>query len=64
MKPRYVIIDKSRRDRFEKEWQLPYGYGGCRIFLDAQDAVDELKRVGNDFIIERHQDGIKEELIL
>lgn len=26
MKPRYVVVCPSERDKFEKEWQMPYGY--------------------------------------
>jgi len=62
MKPRYVVIDKNKRDEFEKDWQLPYGYGGCRIFLNLGDAIDECIKRGIGYVVEKHEDGRKEEL--
>ena len=26
MKPRYAVVNEYERDKFEKEWQMPYGY--------------------------------------
>jgi hypothetical protein len=43
MKPRYVVINQNERDSFEKEWQLPYGYGFCPIYYDPQEAIEMLE---------------------
>lgn len=45
MKPRYVVIDEYKRDQFEKEWQLPFGYGrGITLpTFDPQQAIQQLK---------------------
>lgn len=45
MKTRYVIIERKKRDDFEKEWHLPYGYGECYITFDFDEAINSL-RVG------------------
>ena len=33
MIPRYAVVNQYERDEFEKEWQLPYGYGGEDFFV-------------------------------
>jgi len=43
MKPRYVIIDEYERAKFEKEWQMPYGYSHCFITTEPQDAIRRLE---------------------
>lgn len=66
MRPRYAVVDKEKRDSFEKEWQLPYGYGNCYVFLDPLDAIECRKNYLSDaykYIIEKHYDGIKEEMV-
>jgi len=45
MIPRFVIINISERNEFEKEYQLPYGYGDCPIFDDIDDAIRGLKSI-------------------
>lgn len=40
MKARFVIIDPKERNDFEKQWQLPYGYSNCEIFMDRDKAID------------------------
>ena len=42
MKPRYAIVNEYMRDKFEKEWQLPYGYGSCFVSINPQEAIDKL----------------------
>ena len=50
MRPRYAVINQYLRDRFEKEWQLPCGYGGEQniVTLDPQEAIRFLHDVGED----------------
>ena len=43
MKPRYVIIDEYERAKFEKEWQMPYGYSHCFITDDSREAIQYLE---------------------
>jgi len=43
MIPRYAIINVSKRDEFEKELQLPYGYYNCFITGKLDVAIKELK---------------------
>ena len=49
MIPRYVILNVKERDEFEKEFQLPYGYKGCFISYDLNDAIDQLTRYGYEY---------------
>ena len=66
MKPRYIIIDQAKRDRFERRWQLPYGYSGCRIFSNLDEAIKYYKEISKmpigkaDYIIESYENGVKE----
>jgi len=66
MEPRYIIIDQAKRDKFEREWQLPYGYNGCRIFSNLDEAINGFKfipseLIGNsNYIIEKYENGVKE----
>lgn len=58
MKPRYVIVNEAERNQFEKEWQMPYGYAQCPIFLDPEEAISFYMRNYTDherlvFIVER-----------
>lgn len=39
MQPRYAIIDEYERQKFEKEWQMPYGYSHCFITTEPQEAI-------------------------
>lgn len=63
MKPRYAIVDENAREKFEREWQLPYGYGNCVVSCD----FDVVKRTYNKlhaglagYIIEKYENGIRE----
>ncbi len=61
MKPKYAVIDEYKRDRFEKEWQLPYGYSKCFITHNPQIAINHLNKLADKhgekfvstFIVER-----------
>ena len=60
MKPRYTVVNLFERDNFEKEWQLPFGYGNNIISFDPQEPIDLLHRLveqynkdPNDFIVEK-----------
>jgi hypothetical protein len=61
MIPRFALIDIEKRNEFEKELQLPYGYGSVNIFDNFDDALAELKEyptVYNGCSIERiDEDG-------
>jgi len=39
MKARYIIIDEQVRNNFEKKWQIPYGYSGCFMTFDLEEAI-------------------------
>ena len=39
MKPLYCVLNIRDRDEFEKEFQIPYGYGTSIIFEDFESAV-------------------------
>ena len=43
MKPRYAVINEYERDMFEKEWQVPYGYGKCFVSTNPQEAIQILE---------------------
>ena len=43
MRPRYAIIDEYERAKFEKEWQMPYGYSHCFITTEPQEAIQWLE---------------------
>ncbi len=68
MKPRYAIINQYDRDKFEKEWQLPYGYASVPIFMKSQrakDALDGIAKIrgnGNmsELIVEKISDEGRE----
>jgi len=70
MEPRYIIIDRSKRDKFEREWQLPYGYNGCRIFSNLDEAKKYYKEIPKmpvgkvDYIIESYANGLTEVITL
>ena len=63
---RYVVIDEYTRDKFEKEWQMPYGYNNCFITYNSNEAVeflDSMKDQGCDvstFIVEKVSDEGRE----
>jgi len=65
MKPRYIIVDKVKRDNFEIKWQMPYGYNGCRIFDDEVKAIEFYKdnmgknNLSDGHVLERYDNGIK-----
>lgn len=43
MKERFAVVNEMRRDDFEKEWQMPYGYASCYVTMDLEDAMDWLE---------------------
>ena len=55
MKDRYVVVDEFERTTFEKEWQMPYGYGKALfITLDPKEAIeflDEMPEVNASTVI-------------
>lgn len=58
MKPRYVVVHEAERDDFEKEYQLPYGYGGLDIYFDLEEAIDEASYYGIGYVVEEvSEDG-------
>ena len=66
MKPRYAVIDEYERDKFEKEWQMPYGYSRCFVSFSPQAAIDVLEKIdhfGSDcttLIVEKISDEGRE----
>ena len=61
MEPRYAIIDEYERAKFEKEWQMPYGYSHCFITTDPKEAIQRIERDsdydGETVIIEKISEG-------
>ena len=59
MEPRYAIIDEYERAKFEKEWQMPYGYSHCFITTEPQEAIQWLENHlgGETIIIEKISEG-------
>ena len=52
---RYAILNEEKRDKFEKEYQMPYGYGNCEIFDDVDVAIDRFHfNYGEGWIIEEY----------
>ena len=66
MKPRYAIVNEYERDQFEKEWQMPYGYGKCFVSTNPQKAVEQLNKYAQmhgdttTFIVEKISDEGRE----
>jgi hypothetical protein len=36
----YAIVNEKERNRFEREYQIPYGYYNCVLFFDLGEAID------------------------
>jgi hypothetical protein len=79
MKPRYAVVDKEERDKFEREYQMPYGYGNVPIYFDLQEAVEARKSLvqedviirkyiqaqfDDNYIIEEYDNGRVKEIVL
>lgn len=62
IKDRFGVVDVVTREKYEKEYQLPYGYQF--ISYDETEAITECRRLKNDsFIVERiHGMNCKEEI--
>jgi hypothetical protein len=65
MKPRYAIINELERDQFEKEYQIPYGYGNVDVFFDLEEALEEAENYTGDFgfVVEEISDGGRQVVI-
>lgn len=60
----YVVVDTEDRDKFEKENEIPYGYGGCWIshsLMQSIEYIDSLPTtmVGK-MVVERWESGESE----
>ena len=59
MKPKYAIVNEFERDTFEKEWQMPYGYGKCFVSTNPKEAINQLHKYADlhgdtsTFIVEK-----------
>jgi len=59
MKERYGVVNAVLREKYEKEFQVPFGYD--HICYSAEEAIAECKKMneeenflnGNPFIVER-----------
>ena len=40
MKERFAVVNEIERDKFEKDWHMPYGYAACYVTMDLEDAMD------------------------
>lgn len=45
MKPRYVIVNETEKQYFEKYFELPYGYNSCPIFFSFEEAKNYFDNV-------------------
>lgn len=60
MKPRYVIVNEVEKAKFEKEYELPYGYADSIVYLDFDEALKsfkQLSRYHKNLVIEKHDSG-------
>jgi hypothetical protein len=57
MKPRFAVVDKLMRDKFEKKWQMPYGYGNCFVSTDPEEAIryyeERIPEYETTFVVEK-----------
>jgi len=65
---RYVIIDAKVRDEFEKQYQIPYGYGWTKIYEGNKgriEAFEDYKKFPNDgnLVIEKIGSDFSREVI-
>ena len=69
MKPIFAVVDDEARTKFEKEWQVPYGYSMCRIFQNQKEAMINCskfnktrrkKELPQSFCVEKLSDGFSE----
>lgn len=64
MKHRFVVIDQLARDQFEKEWQMPYGYGNCFVSIDVEEAIqyfeENIPEYETTFVVEKIDDEGRE----
>lgn len=61
MKARYAILNEEERNTFEKENEMPYGYGSCEIFYDFEQAVNHFhNNYGEGWVIEEVTTGGRE----
>jgi hypothetical protein len=64
MKPRYAVVDKEERDKFEREYQMPYGYGNIPIYFDLGKAINFRNKLTKKCIIEEYDNGTVREVPL
>lgn len=63
MKTRYAVVNHQDKVKFEKKWELPYGYNNCpKISFNQREAIDWIKQnLGpnerKDYVVERHNAG-------
>jgi hypothetical protein len=64
MKDRFCILDVTKRDEFEKEYQLPYGYASSLITFSFDEALDIVKNFDSNgvLIIEKVNSEGREEV--
>lgn len=58
----YTIVNDLERQKFEKEYGIPFGYGYTPVFKGSngfKEAIEFLKDVKSrmSFVIERHENG-------
>ena len=60
MIPKFAVLNVEKRTWFEKEFQLPYGYGHCFVTFDMDKAIRECKNKPVNWVVERIDDKGKE----
>ncbi len=62
----YVVVNNCKREKFEKKYQLTYGYSESHIFTEEGEAIEYVETMGtterNQTVVERCENGICEEI--
>jgi hypothetical protein len=70
MRPRYAVVDKTGREEFEREYQMPYGYSSSSIYFDLESAIRRKNQLANsdyddyEYVIEEYDNGAVREIVL
>lgn len=63
MKTRYAVVNQKEKEKFEKKWEMPYGYNNCpKICFNQNEAIGWINRnLGSiekkNYVVERHNCG-------
>ncbi len=61
---KYFIVNEDERNKFEKEYQVPYGYHTCPHFSDEELAIGYVEMLRTEkrdkTVVEKWENGNKE----